>query len=162
MLHFFMQPEFAAPVTQDTDMAAGRSTITNAFPSTLIAPCGMNCRLCLAYARDKNVCPGCRGDDTFKNISCVRCRIKNCEKMAQAGRKYCSGCDSFPCARLKQLDKRYRTKYGMSMIENLENIRKTGISNFVRNEKGRWTCPECGGILCVHRPQCPFCQHKWR
>ena len=37
--------------------------------------------------------------------------------------RYCYECDGFPCARVKRLDKRYRTKYEMSMIENLEYIR---------------------------------------
>jgi len=143
-------------------MATSRSTVTKGILSTLIAPCGMNCRLCLAYTREKKTCPGCRGDDSIKNKSCIRCRIKNCEKMVQAGGKYCFVCDSFPCARLKQLDKRYRTKYGMSMIDNLEAIRKMGIRKFIRNEKERWNCPQCGGIICVHRPQCPSCQYKWR
>src|SRR5512136_342611 len=94
----------------------------SAIPMTLIAPCGMNCRLCHAYVREKNVCPGCRGDDSLKSKSCVACRIKNCEKIATGRIKYCFSCESFPCARLKQLDKRYRNKYGMSMIDNLENI----------------------------------------
>ena len=26
----------------------------------------MNCRLCRAYGREKNACPGCRGDDSLK------------------------------------------------------------------------------------------------
>ncbi len=30
---------------------------------SLIAPCGMNCGICLAYLRTKNVCPGCRVND---------------------------------------------------------------------------------------------------
>lgn len=62
-------------------------------------------------------------------------QIKNCEKMAKSKVKYCFGCGSFTCDRLNNLDKRYRTKYGMSMIENLENIRKLGIRHFIRNEK---------------------------
>ncbi len=53
----------------------------------------------------------------------------------KAKAKYCFCCDSFPCVRLNHLDKRYRTKYGMSMIDNLENIRKFGIRHFIRNEK---------------------------
>ena len=34
-------------------MTPEKSTRTNPIPGTLIAPCGMNCRLCQAYARDK-------------------------------------------------------------------------------------------------------------
>ncbi|HII07925.1 MAG TPA: DUF3795 domain-containing protein [Methanotrichaceae archaeon] len=143
-------------------MTSKRSANRNAIPTKLIAPCGMNCRLCLAYTRDKKPCPGCRGDDSPKPESRVGCRIKNCEKMVNAKVKYCFGCNSFPCARLRNLDKRYRTKYGMSMIDNLEKIRKLGIRQFIRSEKERWRCPKCGEMLCVHTSQCPFCQDTWR
>lgn len=124
--------------------------------TTLIAPCGMNCAICYAYLREKNKCPGCRGSDENKSVSCVRCRIKNCEKLTQS-RRFCFSCSSYPCARLKQLDKRYRTKYGMSMIENLENIRHTGIREFIKREKARWKCPDCGHLICVHRKNCDHC-----
>ena len=143
-------------------MTSKRSTKTTAISTKLIASCGMNCRLCRAYTRDKKPCPGCRREDRLKSKSCVICRIRNCEKIANAEVKYCFVCDSFPCARLSHLDKRYRTKYGMSMIDNLNHIRKFGIRHFIRNEKERWSCPECGEPLCVHNPQCPHCQHAWR
>lgn len=58
------------------------------------------------------------------------------------------------CDNLKHLDKRYRTKYAMSMIENLVNIKKHGIRYFIKNEKVRWSCPECNGSICVHDRKC--------
>jgi len=133
-----------------------------ALPIALIAPCGMNCALCMAYGRLKHACPGCRGDDRFKAKSCVGCIIKNCAKLARGGFKYCFNCDRFPCTRLKQLDKRYRTKYSMSMIDNLNFIREKRIRRFIANEKQRWTCPQCGRLLCVHRSECRYCQYVWR
>ena len=45
----------------------------------LIAPCGMNCCVCMAYLREKNKCPGCRGTDVNKPITRVRCKLKTCE-----------------------------------------------------------------------------------
>lgn len=135
-----------------------------AIPTKLIAPCGMNCRLCLGYIREKNRCPGCRMVDTKggkKSEYRNRCRIRNCEPIKSGRIKYCSeGCGKFPCARLKQLDKRYTTRYGMSMIDNLEMIHEFGIRHFIRNEKEKWSCPQCGGIICVHRPACVFCGNK--
>jgi len=139
-----------------------RTTKRDAIRTTLIAPCGMNCRLCIAYNRDTKACPGCRGYDAVKSKTRVRCRIKTCEKIVQGGIKYCFGCDTFPCAKLNHLDKRYRAKYGMSMIDNLESIRKFGVRQFIRNENIRWTCPDCGETICVHKPQCLFCEYKWR
>jgi uncharacterized OB-fold protein len=48
----------------------------------------------------------------------------------------------------------------MSVLENLENIKKIGVREFVQNEKIRWTCPECGGIICVHNGYCSNCGEK--
>ena len=139
-----------------------QATTTDAIPTTLIAPCGMNCRLCYAYIRDKNACPGCRDDNSAKPKTRATCRIKNCEKMRRGKARYCFSCDSFPCDRLNHLDERYRTKYGMSMIDNLVHVKKFGIRHFIRYEKKRWTCPECSQLISVHRPQCLSCGHKRR
>jgi len=132
----------------------------SSIKSILIAPCGMNCALCIGYLRKKKPCPGCYGNDNNKPKHCVVCKIKNCEKIEVSKPKYCFKCEKFPCARLKQLDKRYRTKYGMSMIKNLENIRESGIRTFLKQEKQRWTCQNCDGIICVHRENCLFCGQK--
>jgi len=130
----------------------------------LIAPCGMNCRLCWGHIREKNTCPGCRGTkhpDSQITKHCVTCKIRNCDEIAKGRSKYCLvSCDYFPCARLKQLDKRYRTKYGMSMIDNLRMINEFGIRHFIRNEKVKWMCPECDELICVHRPTCLSCGYK--
>ena len=127
-----------------------------------IAPCGINCRLCRAYGRARNACPGCRGDDEGKPKTRTNCRIKRCEKMAGADAGYCHECNAFPCSRLIRLDNRYRTKYGTSVIDNLEAMRKLGTSRFIEMEKKKWACHRCGALLCVHNPQCPSCHHKWR
>jgi hypothetical protein len=123
----------------------------------LIAPCGMNCGICLGYLRKERHCPGCRGDDAQKMVSCLRCIIKNCENIQTNQSGFCYGCAKYPCRRLKDLDRRYRTKYGMSMIGNLENIRQNGLNAFIETELERWRCPACGGVMCVHRAHCPGC-----
>lgn len=125
---------------------------------SLIAPCGMNCSLCMAFLRDKNKCSGCRGIDTKKPITRLRCKIKNCSNFQRSDRKYCFQCDEFPCKKLKHLDNRYRTRYSMSMIDNLIAIKGHGIRAFLRDEKVRWTCSKCGNTICVHKGCCPICK----
>ena len=115
----------------------------------LIAPCGMNCALCRAYLREKDKCPGCRDDVIYPY--CRHCIIRNCPELKSSKSKYCGKCDNFPCRRLKNLDKRYRTKYGMSMIENVNYIHKHGIRKFIRREKRRWQ--KGGKIFCVHNKE---------
>jgi hypothetical protein len=128
----------------------------------LIGPCGINCRLCYAYIREKNHCPGCRGDDSQKMKSCLACRIKNCEQRMVGGFEYCFECDTFPCDLVKHLDKRYRTKYASSPIANLNSIQENGIDQLVESEEIKWTCPECGEMLCMHKPHCLTCGYEWR
>lgn len=129
---------------------------TNSLPE-MIAPCGMNCSVCYGYLRTKNTCNGCRSKEGFKPAYCERCIIVNCEKLATTGSGFCYDCDTFPCKRLKALDKRYRTKYRMSMLENLGLIRDRGMDYFLRFESDRWTCKECGGVVCVHSGKCISC-----
>ena len=143
--------------------AKAKTTLRAAMDQTaLIAPCGMNCRLCSAYLRTRNACPGCRGDDRAKPKTRVACRIKNCDRRIGGKAGYCGDCSSFPCALLNHLDERYRTKYGMSMIENLKSIRISGIQSFARNERIKWVCPGCGTMICVHQARCLACQRQWR
>ena len=125
----------------------------------LVAPCGMNCAICYAYLREKNHCEGCWGNDASKMKSCLACIIRNCELLEKIPSRFCYDCEKYPCRRLKQLDKRYRTKYEMSMLENLAYIKENGVEAFVEKENERWKCPQCGGTICVHHKSCYSCKN---
>jgi hypothetical protein len=128
----------------------------------LIAPCGMNCGVCISYLAmkcdlnkqgfKKSYCPGClpRG----KNCAFLK---KRCDLLGKGLVRFCFECEAFPCSRLNALDKRYRTRYHMSMIENLEFIREHGIERFLRTEEAKWRCPDCGGVICCHNGLCLNC-----
>jgi hypothetical protein len=128
----------------------------------LIAPCGMNCGLCASYLALKNdlkkkgfgktYCSGClpRG----KNCAFMK---KQCELLGKGRVRFCYECEEFPCRRLKSLDKRYRTFYHMSMIENLEFIKQQGLTDFLLKETEKWKCPACGGTICCHNGLCYTC-----
>jgi hypothetical protein len=105
----------------------------------------------MAFLREKNRCPGCNSPDRQHHRNCF---LFSCGE--RKGR-YCSACAEFPCQRLAQLDKRYRTKYHMSMLDNLAAIRKDGIRAFVKAERERWTCKACGGTIDVHHSRCSVC-----
>ena len=122
-----------------------------------ISPCGVSCVICMAYLRKENSCPGCREENKNKPYHCARCRIKNCDEFKNNDINYCYECSSFPCKRMKQLDNSYRNNYNFSMIENLENIKNKGIEIFIEDERKRWTCSKCGGIISVHRGYCSIC-----
>jgi hypothetical protein len=127
----------------------------------LISPCGMNCGICIGHLREKRSCGGCfRKDDENKPTVCHSCKIINCELLAGIQSGFCYDCAKYPCARLKQLDKRYRTNYGMSMLENLEFIRTNGLKKFLEREEEKWKCKACGFGVCVHRNFCLNCKAR--
>ncbi len=134
----------------------------NHYKEEQIAPCGMNCTLCIAYQFRENelnkkgfhktYCEGCipRGEHCEHMGD-------HCERLQNGMVRFCFECDSFPCKNLKALDKRYRTKYHMSMIENLERISQEGIVSFLEKEEEIWKCKTCGGTICCHNGLCLNC-----
>jgi hypothetical protein len=128
----------------------------------LIAPCGMNCGLCSNYLAMKNdlrtkglklpYCKGCRPRD--KQCSFIK---KKCERLRNHDLNFCYECTFFPCNKLLGLQKAYVTLYHVSMVENLTFIKMHGIDKFLENQKTKWRCPDCGGVLCCHNGICYSC-----
>jgi len=123
----------------------------------LVAPCGMNCGICKYYYRRKETCPGCRGPDDNKSKYCIECIIVNCDVIKKNKSGFCFDCPKIPCKRLKNLDKRYSTKYHMSMLENLKYIKEKGMDDFLDKEKQKWECPKCKGVVTCHGGMCLSC-----
>ncbi len=129
----------------------------------LIAPCGMNCSVCMSFlARQvdlnkkgfkRSYCKGClpRGENCLHMGD-------SCELLGKGLVRFCYDCHDFPCKRLKSLDKRYRTKYHLSMIENLKTIKEEGIDYFLKKEETKWLCPDCSHSICCHNGLCLNCQ----
>lgn len=134
-------------------------------PIDLIAPCGMNCRLCVSYQAglydinrqgyQKRYCPGCipRG----KHCTFMK---KTCQVITKGKARLCLECADYPCRRLKDLDARYRKRYGMSMIENLTTIKEKGILALMKDEAIKWACPSCGELMCCHTHTCIHCESE--
>lgn len=130
--------------------------------SELIAPCGMDCSACSFYLAFVNGIPIKRG----KISDCAGCRPRNkkcaylkgqCDLLAKNKIDFCFQCPQFPCGRLSRFDGRYRRTYGVSPIQNLEEIRDSGIEAFLRAQKKRLNCATCGGRISVHNKKCFAC-----
>ena len=128
----------------------------------LIAPCGMNCALCASYlamthgVRGKGVrlpyCAGCRQRPKI----CALLK-KRCGRLRLGNANYCFECPEFPCHGLATIDKRYRERYRMSMVENLMAIERDGMDQFLKAQRKTWPCPKCGGTVCCHNGLCFHC-----
>ena len=75
---------------------------------------------------------------------------------------YCFECTEFPCKRIKRLEKSYNTRYHASLLENSKAVKTRGMSVFLKEQREKYTCPKCGGIISIHDAECSECQHKVR
>ncbi len=135
----------------------------------LIAPCGMNCGACSAYLAYSRGIPKKRGAITH----CTGCRPREkrcaylkgyCNRILPDRLNFCYECRDFPCIRLKRIDKRYRTNYNVSLIENLRQISRKGLPAFLQAERERYQCARCGGTVSIHNGKCYDCEpiERWR
>lgn len=125
------------------------------FVGHICAPCGMNCAVCYRHL-GKKPCHGCNHACEAKPVSCKNCRIKNCA--AEKGVRHCWMCEKFPCRRIKTLEKSYRTRYGVSLLENSRMVEEQGVAAFQAAQQKQYTCPACGGVISLHDGICSGCK----
>jgi hypothetical protein len=131
------------------------------FAPEHIAPCGMNCAICKSYLagvwrhEKARQCRGCREE----NRTCAFIK-KQCSRLRKRELEFCYECDEFPCEALRKLDLSYRKRYAMSMIENLRRIQEIGMDPFLVEQREKYRCGSCGGVICVHDGTCYACGEK--
>jgi len=131
----------------------------------LAGPCGFYCGTCRHYlAREKGLlkekklkhgCKGCRIQD--KKCSWVK---RDCTLLRKKQVSFCFECKDFPCDNLKKLDQRHRLDDNVSLIDNLRLIQKIGPEQWLIEQKDAWSCPNCGGAICVMDRECYDCHNK--
>jgi len=131
----------------------------------LVGPCGFYCGTCRHYlARSKGMlkekklkheCKGCRVQN--KKCSWIK---KNCALVRKGEVDFCFECDDFPCADLKKLDERHVRDDDISLIDNLCRIKEVGVKRWVKEQAKKWSCPGCGGEVCVFDGECYDCGQK--
>ena len=135
------------------------------FKAGMVAPCGLDCNICMQALIDENPYPGCNGPDEHKPEFCARrCGIILCRRRRENGYQYCDECPDYPCADVMEKENRYTTKYPHreSPLENLRMIREQGMEAFLARQRKLWTCPNCGKAYSVHDDVCPHCGKKIR
>ena len=134
------------------------------FREEMIAPCGLDCSVCLLAHWGEKPCRGCMGPDEYKPAHCAEvCGIIRCEKRLENGYRFCCACPDYPCEAFPALEERYLTQYPLveSTAENLKCIKDEGMEAFLKKEEEKWTCKACGGIISVHTGQCTACHAQY-
>ena len=128
----------------------------------LAAPCGLYCGTCRQYlVKKKNQfeqrglkqgCDGCR--IRFKKCAFIR---RDCPSLLKKEIDFCSECEKFPCQNLKKLSKGYVERWSVNLIENLKRIKEIGADKWLKEQEKLYTCPKCGGEICIHDTECFDC-----
>lgn len=124
----------------------------------MFAPCGMNCKVCYKHCYHKKPCAGCLNHDAGKPEHCRKCRIKDC--INEKAFSFCFECSEYPCKSVKNLEKSYNKRYQVSLIENCRYVQAYGLEHFMEQQKEKYICPQCGGIISIHDGECSECQEK--
>jgi hypothetical protein len=72
--------------------------------------------------------------------------------------EYCFQCDDYPCKLIKPLISRYKSIHKVTLVENSNYIKENGIQAFMQNERERYTCKKCNGIIDQHYGKCSECE----
>lgn len=128
------------------------------FAEAMLAPCGMNCAVCYKHL-GKKPCEGCNNGNNFKSEHCRMCKIKSCVQFKEI--KFCWECSAFPCKRMKALDKSYRLRYGVSLIEYSRMQQTQGTHAVLQKQQEQYTCPACGGTISLHDGICSSCKMEY-
>ncbi|MFX1357676.1 MAG: DUF3795 domain-containing protein [Promethearchaeota archaeon] len=133
--------------------------------NNLAAPCGIYCGACRQYLlwkkdllEERGYKLGCRGC-RIRNKNCAFIR-RDCPYLKKKKLEYCYECQSFPCDKLETLDNIYQERYSVNLIANLERIKEIGVENWLMEQKEFYTCPNCGGEICIHDTECYDCGIK--
>ncbi|MDK2879301.1 MAG: hypothetical protein PWR06_2017 [Thermoanaerobacteraceae bacterium] len=100
-------------------------------------------------------CHGCK--TTVNSVHCRKCELKRCAKDRKI--EFCCECPEYPCQRL--IDFRHdKYSHHSVVIKNLDFIKKHGVEYWLREQKSRWSCPECGLNFSWYSEKCGNCGSK--
>ena len=125
------------------------------LPDALLAPCGILCTLCHRHCENAaDPCPGCR-EGRGQSKHCQECELRRCA--ARRGHAFCAECEEFPCAALAEFNAYYRQRFGHVFLPNAEEMKAHGRAAMLQKLRAAWTCPDCGGVICIHSNTCSEC-----
>lgn len=133
---------------------------TGKIEISMFAPCGMNCRVCYKHCYHQKPCAGCLNSDQGKPEHCRKCKIKDCIKDKRL--TYCFECSDYPCKLINNLEKSYNQRYQASLMANSEYVHQNGLEAFMEQQKEKYTCSNCGGVISIHDRECSECQEKMK
>lgn len=131
--------------------------------------CGLYCGACrILFANKKNrveqlasewkmkpeelICTGCKTDTL--SVFCQECEIKQCAK--DKGLEFCFMCSDYPCKLITDF-KNDDMEHHSIVLHNQDSIKNRGIDSWLKEQKIKWSCPECGESYSWYDNKCSKC-----
>jgi len=146
----------------------------------LVATCGLYCGACPMYlaTQEKDaerlasmqkqfggalskmppedlLCDGCLGGGRLASF-CRKCDMRD-SATAKTKTRRCSECAEFACSRITGFNNDGMLHHS-EVLENLHQLRATGIREWAKHEEERWRCPKCRAKLSWYESECPKCK----
>jgi hypothetical protein len=177
MITFFCPPEtkgICASLANIIHIILRRQSMSNPLNHAdikLAAVCGLFCPSCSAYigttedperlkvsaARfglppEELECLGCRSEK--RSFFCrTRCKMAACA--ADKGIDFCSECDEYPCAELKEFQS--LAPHRIELWESLDMVKEKGLIAWYEAMRARYSCLECGTVNSAYDNACRKC-----
>ena len=89
----------------------------------------------------------------FEN--CQGCQVRKCAQSKDL--EFCNNCSSFPCEKIKIFEKR-NLGHNNVAIHYFNTIKEEGVQNWLKQQKERWSCSNCGNAFSWYEEKCTLCR----
>jgi hypothetical protein len=139
----------------------------------LAAVCGLFCEACTLYiattedpdrlkwmserfqlSEEEMRCYGCRAEK--RGPYCQTCKMFACA--AEKGIDFCVDCQDYPCSDLKQFQS--QMPHRNELWDDLERIKSVGYKKWLKENREKYTCPQCQTINSAYDLKCRKCGHE--
>lgn len=123
--------------------------------------CGVYCGACpvllatrAGTLNEDQQCYGCKSKEPTG--FCETCGIKACA--ISKGYEHCIQCSKLTdCDLMQKFISDQRYPYGQCVLNNMERIQTTGLSNWLEMQDKRWRCKNCNSVHSWYHETCPQC-----
>jgi ribosomal protein S27AE len=123
--------------------------------------CGLYCGACPILLGTKagaepRPCKGCKSEFIAAERHCTSCKIKACAQ--ERGYDFCFECpDLDTCEHLHAFIAEPQWPYHQGVMQNMEMIKRAGLSKWLETQEDRWRCGKCGAAHSWWDETCPQC-----
>lgn len=121
--------------------------------------CGLYCGACPNLLNTKSgtgtePCHGCKSEQSAEY--CASCDIKACAQ--GRGYEFCDECSEFStCESMQKFLKNANWPVEQIISNNMESVRRNGLSQWLEMQERRWSCTNCGAAHSWWDEICPEC-----